>query len=107
MPRFFFHTNLPDEQNLQDDEGFHFASVHEAKGEAVKYAGRLLCDSGEHFWEEGDFELTVTDDKGLILFTMRVLGTVAPAIRSLRPRAYVPSCPAANVRFTPKADIIG
>lgn len=51
MPRFYFHT------------------------------GGLLCDVAEHFWDDADFELTVTDDNGLILFTMRVVGTEAPAIR--------------------------
>ena len=32
-------------------------------------------------WDYGDFEMTVTGDKGLIFFTMRVVGTEAPAIR--------------------------
>jgi hypothetical protein len=82
MPRFFFHTNHPAERDVQDDEGMEFASIHVAKCEAVAYAGRLLADSAEHFWDTGDFDLTVTDDKGLILFTMRVIGIQAPAIRT-------------------------
>lgn len=81
MPRFYFHTNHPAQGNLQDDEGITLRSIHEAKGQAVAYAGRLLCDVAEKFWDTADFELTVTDDKGLILFTMRVVGTEAPAIR--------------------------
>lgn len=81
MPRFFFHTNHPTEGNVQDDEGMEFPNIHVAKCEAVAYAGRLLCDVAEHFWDTGDFEMTVTDEKGLILFTMRVIGTEAPAIR--------------------------
>ena len=83
MPRYFFHTNNPSESNLQDDEGFDFASVHEAKCQAVAYAGRALADSSEKFWDHGDFELTVTDDKGLILLTMRVIATEAPALRAM------------------------
>jgi hypothetical protein len=58
-----------------------FPSVHDAKCQAVVYAGQLLADTGEKFWDHADFELTVTDDKGLILFTMRVVGTEAPAVR--------------------------
>jgi hypothetical protein len=85
MPRFFFHTNHPAERLEQDDEGFEFTSVHDAKCQAVAYAGRVLCDAAEKFWDDGDFELIVTDDKGLILFTMRVIGTEAPAIRTHRP----------------------
>ncbi len=82
MPRFFFHTNNPAERMVQDDEGMEFSSVHEAKCQAVAYAGQLLRDVAETFWNDADFELTVTDDQGLILFTMRVVGTEAPAVRS-------------------------
>lgn len=86
MPRFYFHTNHPAERNVQDDEGMDFANIHDAKCQAVAYAGRLLCDAAEHFWDSGDFELTVTDESGLILFTMRVVGTEAPAIRMMGTR---------------------
>lgn len=82
VSRFFFHTNHPAEMVVQDDEGLDYPSVHAAKCEAVKYAGQLLCDVGVHFWDSGDFELTVTDDQGLVLFAMRVVGLEAPAIRS-------------------------
>ncbi len=81
MPRFFFHTNNPAERTVQDDEGMEFPSVHEAKCQAVVYAGQLLRDVAEKFWDNADFELTVTNDHGLILFTMRVVGTEAPAVR--------------------------
>jgi hypothetical protein len=81
MPRYFFHTNHPAERVVQDDEGMIFANVERAKGEAVAYAGRLLCDAAENFWDDADFELTVTDGRGLILFTLRVVGTQAPAVR--------------------------
>ena len=82
MPRFFFHTNHPAERNIQDDEGMEFATVHDAKCQAVVYAGSLLCDLKEKFWDTADFELTVTDDLGLILFSMRMVATEAPAIRT-------------------------
>jgi D-lyxose ketol-isomerase len=79
VSRFFFHTNNPQAQGVS--EGVEFANLAAAKCEAVRYAGQLLCDVAEHFWDEADFELTVTDHQGLILFTMRVVGTEAPAIR--------------------------
>lgn len=82
MPRFYIHTNHPGEPSVQDDEGYDFPSIHDAKCEAVKFAGALLCDSAEHFWDKADFEMTVTDDRGLILFSMRMVGIEAPAIRS-------------------------
>ncbi len=82
MARYFFHTNHPAELTVQDDEGLEFASVHDAKCAAVKYAGQLLADVAEKFWDNADFDLTVTDEKGLILFSMRVVGIEAPAIRA-------------------------
>lgn len=81
MPRFYFHTNHPAELTVQDDEGVEFATIHEAKGAAVKYAGQLLSDVGEKFWDDADFDLTVTDEDGFILFAMRVVGVEAPAVR--------------------------
>ena len=81
VPRFFFHTNHPAELAEQDDEGMVFPSVHEAKCAAVRYAGQLLADVAEHFWDTADFDLTVTDAQGLILFSMRVVGMEAPAVR--------------------------
>jgi len=83
MARYFFHTNHPSEIDVQDDEGLDFPSIHAAKCEAVAYAGRLLADSANTFWDHGDFELMVTDERGLILFTMRVVGIEAPAIRNV------------------------
>jgi hypothetical protein len=62
-----------------------FRSIHAAKCQAVVYAGQLLADAGERFWDHADFELTVTDHRGLILFTMRVVGTEAPAVRVSHP----------------------
>ncbi len=81
MPRFFIHTNNPVDGGVQDNEGVEFSSVHDAKCQAVSYAGGLLCDVGGKFWDTADFELTATDESGLILFTMRVIGTEAPVIR--------------------------
>jgi hypothetical protein len=83
MARFYFHTNHPAELSVQDDEGLEFANVHDAKCAAVKYAGQLLADVAEKFWETADFDLTVTDDSGLMLFSMRVVGSEAPAIRAM------------------------
>ena len=55
-----------------------------AKCEAVRYAGRLLCDGAREFWDTGDFMMTVTDEKGLTLFTLQFSAVEAPAIRASR-----------------------
>ena len=83
MPRFYIHTNNPPDGDVLDKEGIEFSSVHDAKCQAVNYAGSLLCDVGGKFWDTADFKLTVTDESGLILFTMNIIGTEAPAIRKV------------------------
>jgi D-lyxose ketol-isomerase len=66
---------------MEDDEGMEFTSFHDAKCQAVHYMGRHLCDAGEKFWDSADFKLTATDENGLILFTINIIGTEAPAVR--------------------------
>lgn len=85
MQRYFFHTNHPTKG--QGAGAVEFTDLRAAKCEAVRFAGRVLCDVAENFWDDADFELMVTDEKGLILFTMRVVGTEAPAIRTGVPKA--------------------
>jgi len=55
--------------------------VAEAKCQAVRYAGELICDSADRFWDTADFRMDVTDPQGLVLFTLQFVGTEAPAIR--------------------------
>ena len=77
MPRFYFHV-----EGRPDEEGTELPSVPAAKCEAVRYAGRLICDEAERFWDSAEFGLIVTDEKGLILFSLTLSGTEAPAIRA-------------------------
>jgi D-lyxose ketol-isomerase len=58
----------------------HLDTLAEAKCEAVKFAGKCICDQATTFWDVGDFTLTVTNERGLTLFTLRLYGTDAPAI---------------------------
>ena len=55
----------------------------EAKCEALRYAGMLICDSADNFWDSAHFRMTVSDEAGLVLFALECIGTEAPAIRSL------------------------
>jgi len=76
VPRYFFNVD-----EALEKEGLEFDSLADAKCEAVRYAGQLICDGASEFWDSADFSLTVTNDKGLILFTLRLIGIEAPAIR--------------------------
>ena len=56
-------------------------NVHEAKREATRYLGEVIRDQGEKFWVTGDLILTVSDENGLVLFTLEVVGNDAPALK--------------------------
>ncbi|MGZ2412868.1 uncharacterized protein DUF6894 [Sphingomonas sp. F9_3S_D5_B_2] len=80
MPRY--HFNVDDDQSHRNEEGVELPSLAEAKCQAVRYAGNLICDRSGDFWDRGEFAMTVTDENGLMLFSLQFIGTDAPAIRS-------------------------
>ena len=79
MPKFYF--NVEDGSGIVDDHGMDLPDIAEAKCEAVRYAGRLICDHAGNFWNSGDWSMTVTDENGLALFVLQLVGTESPAIR--------------------------
>lgn len=79
MARYFFHvTNGVD----RDTEGVDLPTLAQAKCEAVKAAGEILCEESSAFWDSKEWGMTVTDAKGLTLFSLSFVGTEAPAIAS-------------------------
>ena len=79
MPRFYFQV----EGSTPDAGGVEIPTVTEAKCEAARFAGRMLCDEAEQFWEKGSSTtVTVSDEKGLTLFMVAISGIEAPAIRT-------------------------
>ena len=81
LPRYYF--NIDDGSGIEDKVRMDLPSLAEAKCEAVSYAGRLICDHAGKFWNSGDWTMTVTNENGLSLFTLQLVGTEAPAIRSV------------------------
>jgi len=79
MPTFHFHV-----EDSPDEQGSELSSIAEAKCEAARYAGRLLCDQASTFWEHAEINVRVTDGGGLTLFVISISGTDAPAIQ-IRP----------------------
>lgn len=79
VPRYFFNVN-----DQLDDIGREFPALAQAKCEAVRFAGQMICDAAGNFWDSADLELIVTNEKGLMLFTLRFFGTEAPAVRASR-----------------------
>ena len=85
MPTFFFE--IEDGSGITDDLGMELADLAEARCEAVRYAGRLICDHAGNFWNSGDWKMTVTNDKGLSLFSLQFVGIESPAIMATSQRA--------------------
>lgn len=83
MPRFFFNI---DDGLSQDVEGTELPSLEVAKREAVTLAGHLIADSSATFWERRAFNMAITDENGMVLFTLEFVGVEAPAIRARRNR---------------------
>ena len=54
-------------------------SLADAKCEAVRSAGEMICDSANEFWDTGGFKMTVSDENGLILFVVQFSAIEAPA----------------------------
>jgi hypothetical protein len=88
MPRF--HFNLSDGLADLDVEGCELPGLDSAREGAVLFLGRLLLDKPKEFWIDGEWLLTVTDDRGLVLFNIEVSTQAAPA-----PQVGLPANPAA------------
>jgi hypothetical protein len=86
MPRFYFHTE--DGGVQPDEDGVDVISMADARRQAVRMLGELLQEQPERFLEDGGLKLTVTDERGLVLFVLDASATDAPA--GAAPRARRP-----------------
>lgn len=77
-PMRYFFNQIDGEYKL-DDEGLEFASLQDARLEAVRYAGEVMRDHPTLIWKGEDFRVEVTDERHLVLFTVMVVGVDAPA----------------------------
>ena len=83
MPRYFFH--LDDGAGPKDAQAVELSGLDAAREHAVRYFAGLVHDSARAFWDKGDWSMRVTDQAGLIFFTLHFGATVAAA--GARPRA--------------------
>lgn len=79
MGRYFFHVE--DGVHFTDDEGTEFSSGEAARAAAVQHLADMMKDRSREFWNHPYLKLTVTDARGLALFTLEVDGALAPAGR--------------------------
>jgi hypothetical protein len=75
MFRYYFHVR--DGRTSIDNEGTEFASLEDARVDAVRLAGAMLTDHAPIFWNEHDWELQVTDAANLTVFTLSFTGSMA------------------------------
>jgi hypothetical protein len=86
MPRYFVTTNY---DSAPDVIGFEFEDIADARCEAVKLAGTMICEAAGTFWEGDDFHMTVKNTGGLTLFALMFVGTEAATIKPIRARPAI------------------
>lgn len=77
MPKYAFHIASRSEVT---DQEWEFPDISVARSNAVKYASELMADAGTELFDD-DLRVNVSDEKGLLLFSIVVLATEAPAVR--------------------------
>lgn len=82
MPRFFFHHT--DGGFDPDDEGTDLPDLMAARAAAVRYAGELVRERPHEVWTGDTFRIEVSDEHGMLLCTVVILGLDAPAARGVR-----------------------
>ncbi len=74
-----YHFNVQDGQNYPDLSGSEYPDLEGARTEAVRRSGELLRDNAQSFWGGNGWKLVVTDEAGMILFTLHFLAVSSPA----------------------------
>jgi hypothetical protein len=74
-----YHFNVEDGQKYPDLPGMDCPDLDAARIEAIRRTSDLLRDNGASFWGGHGWKITVTDARGLILFTLNFLAVSSPA----------------------------
>ncbi|KQM50976.1 hypothetical protein ASE69_06320 [Sphingomonas sp. Leaf208] len=84
MPRFYFHTET--DVRVTDTDGQEFGSYEDARREAIQTCEQMMKDAAVAFWGSRPWNVSVTDETGLILWKIYIDGQTSAAGRSLEPR---------------------
>ncbi len=68
MPRFYF--DIEDGNRRSDEEGQELEGLTAARLAAVKLSGEVLSNFPDRFWSVGEWNVSVRDESGLILFVL-------------------------------------
>jgi len=77
MPKFHFHLD-----HERDEHGLELADLDAAKCEALEFAAGHICDAANAFWDTEEWTLAVTNDIGLTLLQLQIVGTQSAATSS-------------------------
>ena len=77
MPRFFFH--IEHVKVVKDNIGSEHPDFAAAKLHAVRTIAQILDREPETFWGSDVFRMTVSEADGLVLFTLEMVASMAPA----------------------------
>jgi hypothetical protein len=77
MAQYFFKT--VDDRHDPDQEATELADLAAARKHAIVFAGQVMHGEPAVLWDGRDFHVEVTDDQGLLLFTLTAYVTNAPA----------------------------
>lgn len=77
VARYFF--NVSDGEARSFPQCIDLSSIQDARREAAKMACAAINDNSDRFWRTREWQLTVTDENGLNLFSLLILAADAPA----------------------------
>jgi hypothetical protein len=77
-----YHFDIADAHPPIACEGVELESVGAARCQALRYAGQILCEQPEAFWDNSEWTLTVSDENHLTLFSVVIGTVVAPAMQA-------------------------
>ncbi len=82
--RFYFHTE--DGRCYPDQQGTELPDVASACVEASNVLGDFLKQEPREFWQHDSLSLKVSDQTGLVLFTLNLSVTLGPVMNGHHPR---------------------
>jgi hypothetical protein len=67
-----YHIGLRSETHLNETLNVEHDDLTGLRVEVARFVGELLRDHAELVWEDQDWRVDVTDDRGLILYVMEI-----------------------------------
>ncbi len=68
MPRYFF--NIHKDHHTPDSTGADLADLEQARVQAARVMAQEMTDHPGDFWNDEEWHIEVTDQRGLILFAV-------------------------------------